>query len=728
MGGLTSRRFLDIREQLSHRFGIEKEAYDPETGRNEKLDECLEDKSLLTDSKTFRSFFWQKGMSKKAVEREITWERIISAMCCIGYGSDVLHTKRPDLKILGLIIDGLKLLSKKKTTEETLIEERMNNRKGDVLFRLIRPFFCHQLTEAVVALLGKFLSREYWRCNWSIIDCTLAALYRYIPRGRKASLGSRKLLKVVNAVAQVGLQGQDIASTIIGTIEQHLVQAKIGKHLNRYIRSHVGPKIRPPENKPVAFYDFNCFKMKAPSKRAEQVFRDLVELGERHVLDQLDHYFNKQLLREITSTEFIANPYLNWDEARERRNEIYSKIGGKGYPWSHVSWTKKSKPRRKCDPKLGWKACMLINDYLSGTINCSGLADVNKVWRELKDSKGFTPCKTINRLATGSRDLVCIGHLNLKQPINFEFECCRKHFNIDLFLVTIRIRHNLPILDGYNHFEDLQRNYLLRSFHSPDQLFIPRLCKYEERKHEREPQSKTPLKLQPRTQSMPDLPNLPGKKCCPKNHPLYSMPAPYDDLKCEDCGKTLKQRAIMHHCIPCHWTLCGSCFHRTAEKRRTKDKSFSAYDSRNRWFDAKEKSFSAYDSRNRWFDAMDSTSDVGSRGSDIDDLCEFELHSKNTINSFGSRSATVRSRGKRIDDLRSPRNGRWLQSNSSRTTRRLPDMKDYASAPSTQSIRALYSGHSQESSSCSEDHKDMDSFRKVYKQGSDSFVSVIKMS
>merc|ERR550534_2329969 len=124
-----------------------------------------------------------------------------------------------------------------------------------------------------------------------------------------------------------------------------------------------------------------------------------------------------------------------------------------------VAWNaKKSMPRKRCDPKLGWKASMLIKDYISGTINCWELSAVNEVWKKLKNSKAYTHCEVINRMATGTRDLVCTGYLNLDPPVNFWFECCRKHFEIDLYLVTIRIRLDIPILDGFDYFDHLRKN------------------------------------------------------------------------------------------------------------------------------------------------------------------------------------------------------------------------------------------------------------------------------
>merc|ERR1719204_2728966 len=99
----------------------------------------------------FKSVFYHKGMSKQAVMREITYERLMAVMCYMGYGSAILHTKRPDLEILALIIRGLWHLSQQETPGGTLIEEREQNREGEVLFRLVRPFFCHDLTEALVA-------------------------------------------------------------------------------------------------------------------------------------------------------------------------------------------------------------------------------------------------------------------------------------------------------------------------------------------------------------------------------------------------------------------------------------------------------------------------------------------------------------------------------------------------------------------------------------------------
>merc|ERR1719184_512298 len=156
-------------------------------------------------------------------------------------------------------------------------------------------------------------------------------------------------------------------------------------------------------------------------------------------------------------------------------------------------------------------------------------------------------------MATSSRDLVCTGYLNLDPAVNFWFESCRKHFEIDLYLVTIRIRLDIPMLDGYNHFEHLRKNHLLISFQSDEQLFLPRLCLPNKEIKKRSLPKQIYKKYKVRSQSMADLVNLPGSKRCPENHPLYSMPAPYEDQKCDNCGDILKVRAIVHICVTCSW-------------------------------------------------------------------------------------------------------------------------------------------------------------------------------
>jgi len=706
MGGLNSTLFLDRREELSNYFGIKVEEHDRLTGRNKKLDEFLATKSLLTNSKTLHSFFIPKGMSKVAAEKGITYKRVISAMCCIGYGSQCLHTNRPNLKNLGVIIQALKLLGNRETPGETLIEERMHDRQGEALFRLIRPFFCHRFTEALVAMLGTDFCREYWQCNWALMESTLAALYRYIPRGWKKALGSRKLLKVVNAVGQVGLQGQDIASTIIGTTERHKAEAEAGIRLSRAFCSHLGPNSKLWEDGPLSFDDFKCFKMKIPSKHPEKVFRDLIELGERHVLERLNYYFGEKLLRGVRSAKFISNPYLSWDQAREKRNLIYTKIGGTGNPWSHLSWKAgKCRARKRCDPKLGWKASMLIKDYLSGTINCWELSTVNEVWKKLKNNKVFRLCEVINRMATNTRDLVCTGFLNLDPPINFEFDCCSEHFEIDLYLVTIRIRLDIPILDGFDWFNHLRKNHLLISFNSDEQLFLPRLCLPSEKFNKRSPPKCTPKNYKPRTQSLPHLriqslpllENVPDSKCCPENHPLITMPASHEDHKCENCGDILKVRAIMHICVTCSWILCNSCFQSTDEKMKMR---------------GKRESLSAVSSKVKIFDLFDTTSDIESRGTDIDSLLDLHVHLNDAREQKSNLSQMMR---------QLPHSGNYL----SPSKRRIP-MRQWVSGPTMPpSIKVISTFYQAEDRAPIEDFQDEDSSLSSFEMLKS--VSLIKM-
>jgi hypothetical protein len=201
---------------------------------------------------------------------------------------------------------------------------------------------------------------------------------------------------------------------------------------------------------------------------------------------------------------------------------------------------------------------MRICNYLSGTVNCLGPAVVKQVWKKVKSSKGFTICKMINRMSTSSRDLVCIGHLNFIEPIRLDLVTCDGKVDVDVFLVTLRICQDVPILDGYRHFEHLRINHRLSSFYTPEQLFIPDLCNPEEK--ENKETLELPLRLQQRTHSMPQMLNLPGKQLCPKNHHLQRMPVSFSDQKCARCERTLKLLAIMHYCVSCQWLLCKNCF------------------------------------------------------------------------------------------------------------------------------------------------------------------------
>jgi len=587
MGGLTSSKFLDCREQLCHDFDIDLSTHNKTNGRNKNLDEFLSRQTLLTDESSFQSMFFVHGRTKEAVIRELSYERLIYIMCYMGYGSTVLHVKRPDLEILGLIIRGLLYLAKTATIGETLIEERERDRQGDVIFRLIRPFFCHDFAEAVVAILGTHLCRTYWHGKWPTLECVLAALYRYTPRGRKAAPlvpCADKLLKVINAVAQVGLQGQSIESNIIGTMQQHLFLAKTRRNLAMWTPSYLQrPHTRKAE-KQVAFDDFDCFKMKLPYKDAERVFKELVEIGE-DAFELFTNYFNG-LVCEVPQAEFLVNPPLGEEEAREKRNKIYSKLGGKGDPWSHLSWNaKKSRKDKICDPNLGWKACMLIHDYLSGTINCPGPTALKRMRMKFNNSSAFTICKTINKLNTSSRDLVCIGYLSLGNPeikktlreITYHFACNKEKILIDVFLVTIRIRLHTPILERCDYYDHLRQNHLLNSFYSSEQLFTPRLCK--EKENTGTSRLKSQSAPEPMRLSMYNLLKLPGQALCPENHSLCQMPAPYTDHQCARCKKILKQTSIMHYCITCDWLLCSSCFRNKPGKR---EKSKSCFPPSNR--------------------------------------------------------------------------------------------------------------------------------------------------
>jgi len=582
MGGLTSSKFLYCREQLCRDFDIDLSKHNKINGRNKNLDEFLSRQTLLTDEPSFQSIFLLNGRSKEAVIGELSYERLIYVMCYIGYGSTVLHVKRPDLEILGLIIRGLLYLAKTVTLGETLIQERKRDRQGDVIFRLIRPFFCHDFVEAVVAILGTHLCRSYWNERWPTLECTLAALYRYIPRGRKAAPlvpVANKLLKVINAAAQVGLQGQSIESRIIGTLQQHLYLAKKQRSSAMWTPNHLQRQHTRKAERQVAFDDFDCFKMNLPYNDAERVFKELVEIGEE-AFELFTNYF-KDLVCEVPLAEFLVNPPLGEEEARKKRNKIYAKLGGKGDPWSHISWNaEKSRKNKTCDPNLGWKACMLIHDYLSGTINCLGHTVLKHVRMKFNNSSAFTICKTINKLNTSSRDLVCIGSLELGNPeikkkfreITYHFTGNKEKIPIDVFLVTLRIRLHTPILGYCDYYDHLRQNHLLNSLWSSEELFTLRLCKAKEKTRTRRLKSQSaPEQMR---MSMLNLLKFPGQALCPENHSLCQMPAPYTDHQCAGCKKILEQTSIMHYCITCDWLLCSSCFC-TKPGKREKSKSYS---------------------------------------------------------------------------------------------------------------------------------------------------------
>jgi len=330
--------------------------------------------------------------------------------------------------------------------------------------------------------------------------------------------------------------------------------------------------------KQVAFDDFDCFKMKLPYRDAERVFKELVEIGEE-AFELFTNYF-KGVVCEVPKAEFLENPPLGEEEAREKRNKIYANLGGKGDPWSHVSWNaKKSRKDKICDPNLGWKACMLIHDYLSGTINCPGPTVLKRIRMKFKNSSAFTICKTINKLNTSSRDLVCIGYLSLGNPeikknsreITYHFACNKEKIPIDVFLVTLRIRLHIPILECCDYYDHLRQNHLLNSLYSSEQLFTPRLCKENENTGTRRLKSQSAPEQM--IFSMNNLLKLPGQALCPENHSLCQMPAPYTDHQCARCKKILKQTSIMHYCITCDWLLCSSCF-RDKPGKREKSKSF----------------------------------------------------------------------------------------------------------------------------------------------------------
>jgi len=228
------------------------------------------------------------------------------------------------------------------------------------------------------------------------------------------------------------------------------------------------------------------------------------------------------------------------------------------------------------------------------------------------------------------------GFLKLDPPVNFEFECCRKHFEIDLYLVTIRIRLDIPILDGYNHFDHLRKNHLLIGFKSDEQLFLPRLCLPTKKIKKKRIPMYSPSRDKARTQSLPSLVNLPTTKRCPKNHPLFTLPASHDDHKCDNCRDILEVRAIEHICVACSWILCSKCFESTNEKMKMREKV---------------PSFLEVASKAKFLDNFDSTSDIESRGTDIESLLDLQLQLRDARKSADNTDTSIHSRKEQKSNL-----------------------------------------------------------------------------
>jgi len=428
-----------------------------------------------------------------------------------------------------------------------------------------------------------------------MMENTLAVLYRYIPLQWSKVRNSRSpsyFLDVVNATGQVGLQGQKIASEILG------------KYLKQDLNKGIGPTPRL-ENTEVTFDNFRCFDTTLPpihenrSHHPERFFKDIAML----VLVVYDQFKSKfeSLVKDMKNVSFKADQPLSVNGARDKRNQIYEKLGGRGNPWSHVSWNfkKMKREKKRCQPELGWKACRSITDYLSGTIECTDIKGLQDVWNKVKDlsekvdknkwnlnsvpevdsneekvlcareevddNRIFKVLKVINKLGTVSRDMICIGKFNINPPINWWFDEIAEHMTINVIPVTIRIRWVLTIngkktqLDNYNHFELARKNYLLSSLYSPEQLFTPRICNYEkDLEKEKDNLIKRLYRRKPRRRRLSV--KAASKRICPSKHPLSPVPAFENDLSCGVCGRGVEKNQIVWFCGLCNWLCCDCAY------------------------------------------------------------------------------------------------------------------------------------------------------------------------
>jgi len=573
MGGLTSRGFCEARFELCKDYVIEKSLHNFANGTNPTLDERLEQVPLLSNWIVFQRHMETFGISFSSLTR---------FMCYMGFGSKIVNEKYPDLILLDHIIRGLRRLSVESNMKGklSLLEERKKVPKYDSLFRLIRPFFLHRFSEGLVAILSSTFFRDSWKWNWVMMENTLAVLHRYIPRGlarARITLSSRNFICCVQVTGQVGLQGQELLSNIIGRVQQ-LLELK-GKP-RRYCKD-IGPSAVL-ANSEMTLETFACFQTTLPPVygpdriHPERLFKDIVVLvSTQGIFERFDAIF-QVLVREMENISFKADPPLSVNAARKKRNQIYEKnLGGKGNPWCYQSWNfKMTVKRKRCQPELGWKACTRITDYLSGTIHCADTVGLRKVWQKLKNMKMFKICKMINRLGTVSREMLCIGKLNINPPVWHYFNAIEEDKLINTMVATIRIRWT-TYFEDYDHFEIARKNYLLNSFYSPEQFFIPRVCNYEkelldekenliatfERKCQKKPRKKRKMKesikLSYLSSSSQPLPTT-QKRVCPKDHPLIPVPVFEQGRKCGACRKGVNAK-INWFCDSCNWISCNDC-------------------------------------------------------------------------------------------------------------------------------------------------------------------------
>jgi len=591
MGGLTSRGFVEARAKLCKELDIDSSQHNYANGRNLELDKLLTQKTLLSNLPDFKKNVFSSGISYPSLTR---------FMCYMGYGSKIVNEKYPDLEILDLLIIGLRRLAVDKNDtkdNESLLDERKESPKKGNLFRLIRPFFLHRYSEGLVAMIGSRFCRDHWLWKWEMMQCTLAALHRYVPRGNQ-NYSSYDFIRYVQACGQIALQAQDIFSVIVGTVQRHMSRLDRGKQPTAYYCRGIGPPSQQ-EIRSVTFSDLQCFDLWLPPAEdgdrvylQERLFRDFVELVDEYILERFEEFL-QSLFRDLDGFEFLVDPPPNAQAAWEKRNVVYEQtLRGTGNPWSCQSWdfVKTKKLEKRCNPEVAWNASMLIYDYLSGTINCKTYFGLVKVWKLLSSSKGFTLVKMVNRLDTSTRDLVCIGKLIIKPPVRFHFASNNEKRNINAFLLTIRIRYGLPLLDGYDHFELLRRHHRLIRFYTADQFFFPKLLINAKRKEllkenrsavsqikKSEKQKKTSrgvhksvrqsLKLlaKEKNESLM-LHEAVGKRVCPSKHPLTPLPVFRDNLRCQVCHQVLEANAIMWDCATCAWVSCDGCFAQSPNK------------------------------------------------------------------------------------------------------------------------------------------------------------------
>jgi len=297
----------------------------------------------------------------------------------------------------------------------------------------------------------------------------------------------------------------------------------------------------------------------------ERLFKDLVLLVGMHGIYHSFEKFLGILVVDTPDVKFVVNLPLTVDVAKAKRNELYEQnFHGRGNPWSYKSWNfKKTKKMKRCQPEIGWKACASIFDYLSGTIICSEYSSLIEVWRVLSKNNAFKIFKMINRLDTLSRELICIGKFTVEPPIKYKFTAIPNEEMINAFLATIRVRYDLPIIKGYDHFEFVRKNFKLRQFYSPEQFFIPGLIEDDEdpetiiSEMKESSQRKNLKKMElnkndvsreiknTSSQSLSALETSVWKRVCPKSHILDPVPNFQHDSKCGVCQNFLEMQSIM---------------------------------------------------------------------------------------------------------------------------------------------------------------------------------------